>query len=385
MKVKIPIRLEKYIRKFGWPEDTDDIEFKVATRDDARPLNDLFNRVFHQERPLAHYLWKAWGGPGGRPVVVFARDRHSGRPIASMTGIRRQAWVDGRLVDVLQTCETCSDESVRGGGRAFAKTIKGGMAYAMDSERIYWSYGGQSTRAAQVVGSRWFGYVNAITLEPFELRLSVVPALIGRMGRMGRMVGRIVDRLFRVTWTRREHGYRIEESTAFGPEFDRMWEKHRDKFRVSLARDAATLDWRYAQNPKWKHRTLVAYRGDEPCGYIVWRTWSPDGVQVATVLDLWDGNDPDLAEALFDGLRRRVFTNCAFLQIAAKPGSPQRKALCRFRSCRRSPQLSKDHVQTGITQGSTPGLVPPEAIEILDAIVEGDGWYYTQGDSDLRD
>ena len=164
-----------------------------------------------------------------------------------------------------------------------------------------------------------------------------------------------------------------------------MWEKHRELHRVSLARDAATLDWRYTPNPKWKHRTLVAYRGDEPCGYIIWRPWSPDGVKVATVLDLWDGNDPDVAEALLDGLRRKAFRCCAFVQLSVMPGRPQEKALWRFRSCRQSRRLHKDYVQAGTTQGSTPGMMPPEAIEILDAISEPDAWYYTQGDSDLRD
>jgi hypothetical protein len=305
--------------------------------------------------------------------------------IASMTGIRRQAWVDGRLVEVLQTCETCSDESVRGGGQVFSKVVKGGMAYAMDSERVYWAYGGQSNRAARIVGGRWFGYLNPVTLDPLELRLSVVPALVTRMGAIGRLIGTIVDGFFRIGWRRRDHGYRIEESFSFGPEFDRMWEKHRNQHRICLARDAATLDWRYAQNPKWKHRTLVAYRGDEPCGYITWRPWSPDGVKVATVLDLWDGNDPDLAEALLDGLRHKAFMCCAFVQLSVMPGRPQQRALRRFRSCRQNPHLEKDYVQAGTTQGSTPGMMPPEAIEILDAVADSDAWYYTQGDSDLRD
>lgn len=380
------MRLQKYIRSFGWPEDTDRVEYGVATRADAAAMNELFNRVFRQQRPVEHYLWKAWESPAGPPVTAYARDKESGRLVCAITGIRRWSWLDGRPVLCIQTCETCTDPDARGGGRIYQDTVKGGMARAFDEQRIYWGYGGQSNLAARTVGARWFGYQNVFTLEPLELRLSLVPALRKRLGGLGALLGRLLEPLARLGWRRRDHGYRLAEARAFGPEFDRMWEKHRDRFRLVVFRDAAALDWRYARNPAWQHRTLVAWRGDEPCGYVIWREWAPDGVPVATVLDLWDGNDADLAEALLDGLRRRAArAGSAFVQFHVLPGRPQEAAMRRFRSCRVSPHLEKDHVVLGPTQGADEGMYPQEAIDMLDVMMDPDAWYYTQGDSDLRD
>ena len=66
-----------------------------------------------------------------------------------------------------------------------------------------------------------------------------------------------------------------------------------------------------------------ADKAGEPCGYVIWREWTPDDpeVRVATVLDIWDGDDPALSQSLLDGARRfAVRSGCAFLQFSVLPG-----------------------------------------------------------------
>jgi hypothetical protein len=378
--------MEDLTMVFHWPEDDEDFEYGIATREDAAAVNDLYNQVFEKERPLEHYLWKAWGSPAGDPVVAYARNPKTKRIKSCFTGVRRNAWVDGTLRSTIMTCETCTDPDARGGGTAYRNAVRAGMGFGNEALEVYFAFGGQSTRAARVVGKRFFGYHNVVTLEPLQLRLSLAPALERRLGTLGRPIGALKQPLLRLRWRRLANGYELREALSFGAEFDWMWELHRGKYRVSISRDAATLHWRYTENPLWSHRTVVAYRDGEPRGYAVWREWAPDGVQVATMLDFWDGNDLRLAEALLDGARRMSAADgCTFLQFSVLPGRPQEAAMRAMHNCQPSKHLESDHMLIGWTQGFEPGMQPAEVPGIVDAIYDPTGWYYTQGDSDLRD
>lgn len=371
---------------FHWPEDDEDFEFGIASREESAGCNELYNRVFAKDRPLEHYMWKAWGSPAGAPIVAYARDPQTRAIKSCFTGVRRNAWVDGHLRSTIMTCETCTDPDARGGGSAYRNAVRAGMGFGNEALEVFFAFGGQSTRAARVIGTRFFGYHNVITLEPLQLRLSLTPALARRLGALGRLVAALLNPLFRMRWRKLANGYELRESTQFGSEFDRMWELHRDKYRVSISRDAATLHWRYTENPLWSHRTVVAYRDGEPCGYAIWREWSPDGVHVATVLDFWDGDDLQMAEALLDGVRRMsAQTGCAFLQFSVLPGRSHETAMRGMVSCQPSKHLEQDHMLIGWTQGFDPGMQPAEVPGIVDAVYDSEGWYYLQGDSDLRD
>ena len=385
-KVAVPEDVLPYMRDFRWPQPKGGYAWKRAGQEDAEAVNALFNKVFGQQRTIEDYLWKAWRSPGGPPVSVFAYEEDSGRVVSTMTGVRRRVWVDGREVAGVLLCETCTDPEARGGGRLYKGVVTGYGICAQDQEGAAFAFGGQSTDEAITVGSRWFGYVNIFTLTPLELRLSSGPGLRRRLGALGALLAPALDALLVSRWRRRDHGYQLRESESFGPEFDRMWEAHRDRYRTVVYRDAKALQWRYADCPAWRHRTLVAWRGDQPCGYLVWREWQVDGLRVATGLDVWDGADEDLAEALFDGARRASRTSgCAFLRFAAKPGSVEERALQRLEGFRVSSYEKPDRVLCGPNSGADYGFLPQQSIDVLRTVLDADSWFYTQGDCDYRD
>ena len=57
---------------------------------------------------------------------------------------------------------------------------------------------------------------------------------------------------------RRLERSRCEPITAFGPEYDALWERARGSYAMCVRRDAAYLDWKYARCP---HRSYDAARG----------------------------------------------------------------------------------------------------------------------------
>ncbi len=379
--------LEEYIPVFHWPKDTSRFSFVRAERTDSAYLNDLYNRVFQQQRPLTHFEWKYWANPAGPPYGVIAKDRADGRALAAAFGQRRRAWIRGRAVPANLMCEISSDPSARGGGVAF-KGVMHAIGIGLNDEAgVLWSYGGQSSDEAIAVGSRWLGFREAFTLTIWEMRLSLEPALRARLGGAGAAVARLADPIFRATWRDASQNYDCVELQDFGPEFDALWERYRDRYALAFFRDAATLKWRWKDNPVPGHRILLARKAasGEPVGWIIWREWKSASHQIATVLDLWAGGEEAVIAALVDAARRRAAAaGCRFLRYGVKDGSPEMRALQKLGHGRASPHDRPDRVIVTPMPGSLHDETEEE-FAVLRVVVHGENWYYAQGDSDFYD
>jgi len=385
----LPTDLAEYIPEFRWPKDTSRFVFEVAGRDDAEALNDLFERAFGQRRPLAHFLWKYWENPAGPPYGVVARERDGSRLLAAAFGQRRIARVDGRDVPANLMCEISSDPTARAGGIAFKGVMQAIGIGLRDEAGICWSYGGQSSDEAIKVGSRWLGFRIVLELVTWECRLSLRPALEARVGpALGKLGARLLDPWLRARWRHAARGFFLEEVEDFGPEFDELWRRHADRYRLVFRRDAETLRWRWRDCPVGRHRILLARRGGpsgEPLGWVIWRQWEDSGSPVATVLDLWTGGDEEVIQALLDGARRMAAMDGAhWLRFAVRPDSPEEHALRALGHFRPSPHVAVDRVIATPMPGRDRDFDEDE-LAVLRVVVDGGNWYYTQGDCDFRD
>jgi len=389
-KNKAAMDVKEYIPTFRYPKDSDTVEFVRATREDAEAINDLFNRAFGQQRSLAHYLWKYWDNPGGEPFGILARDKESGKYLSTSTGVRKQVWVDQRQVEGILMCETSSDPDARGGGRLFKSVMQGFGVAVNDDQGILWSFGGQSSDEAIKIGKRWFGFRVALELLPWEFRLSMLAFFQRKLGpfrALARPMAALLDPLMRGRWRKVKTSLSFEEIPHFNEEFDELWERYRDRYRVAYWRDAATLNWRYVDIPGFEHRILTGRDGTGKLqGYLVWREWVDRGNRLATVLDLWSGGEVAVIEGLLDQARRRASrTGCVFLRFAVPAGSDEEQAFQRFPETRISPYERVDKVICTPMPGSHPQEQGEEAYRILATVVDGANWFYTQGDCDFLD
>jgi len=380
-----PMDLAEYIPDRPWPREPQGMHLVRLEEEHAEAANALFNRVFGQERSLEHFLWKFWENPAGPPVGYLCVEAEGGRPVAMNIGQRKRARVGGRDVAAILICESASDPEARRGGRPYyAATSAAGVQAAR--EGIPFAFGGQSTDEAIKVGRRWFGYRVVFALQVWMQRLSLRPALRSRLGRMGEALAGAADAVVRPRVPRRgAGGLAVEPREAFDADFDELWERYRDRYPVVLARDAATLRWRYQDCPVGPNRVLLARHRGEPAGYVVWREWIEGPARVATVLDLWDGRDPELARSLLQAAGRQAAeSGCEHLLYAAMPGSAGEAAVQRMPGFRPSEHHPPDRVI------ATPLPVPEERVqaadyEVMRRILRGKDWYYTQGDCDFRD
>jgi hypothetical protein len=253
-----------------------------------------------------------------------------------------------------------------------------------DEAGILWSYGGQSSDEAITVGSRWLGFRVALTLIPWECRLTLATALQARLGAAAGPLARLADPLWRLRW-RAPRGYRCEERRDFGPEFDALWLRHRDRHALCFFRDSATLNWRWRDCPVPGQRALLAFRGGEAAGWIIWREWTSGAHRIATVMDLWTGGDEAMIRALLDAARRRAAAaGCAFLRFAVRADSAEEQALRADGLWRPSPYERPDRIIVTPMPGSKFDETP-EDYDVLRTVVRGENWFYVQGDCDFLD
>lgn len=385
-----PMDVKQYIPPARPPRDTNQVEYVHATREDGPAVNDLYNKVFGMDRSLDHYEWKYWRNPAGPPTGMLAREKGTGRCLATGIGQRRRAWVQGRLSYGSLLCESASDPDERAGGRLWREVMFGYGINTNDEHGIVWSYGGQSTDAAIKVGERWFGYRVIMELVTWEIRLGTRSSLRRHLGRfdplLGPLAAPILDRLYRMRWKRRDFGLETAEVQRFGADYDELWDRFKDLYQACFYRDAETLNWRYIENPLWKHRVVEARRDGKLMGYLVWREYDDNGSLIARVLDFWHGDDQEVMQTLLDAARRKALAEgCVFLRFALKEGGPEQAAFESFKSGRKSPYESVDRIICTPMPGSTPMDQPIEAYEQLAGVLFGEHWFYTQGDCDFRD
>lgn len=379
--------VREYIPDFKYPEESSTVEYVQATREDGAAINDLYNRAFKQERSFEDYQWKYWKNPAGPPFGILAREKETGKYLSTSTGVRKQVWVNGKEVPGILTCETSSDPDARGGGRLFKSVMQGFGVAVNDEQGIVWSYGGQSSDDAIKIGKRWFGFRIVVELVCWEIVLGTKLAFQSRFGNtLGGMIGAVADPLFRSRWKTPPTGLNFKQVERFSSEFDALWEDFRDQYAVVFWRDAATLNWRYVENPFWDHRIVEARRDGKLVGYVVWREWEDQGNRIATILDLWHGEDESTVMGLLDESRRLAAqSGCAFLRFAIKENGVEQKAFEEFRNGRKSPYERVDKVICTPMPGSTPYQQSEEAYETLGAVMDGKNWFYCQGDCDYRD
>jgi GNAT superfamily N-acetyltransferase len=91
----------------------------------------------------------------------------------------------------------------------------------------------------------------------------------------------------------------VRGATGFGPEYDTLWERVRESYRMCVRRDAAYLDWKYRRCPNREYRVREARREGELVGFCVTREDDYRGLRLGWLLDVFaDARDAATRDAL---------------------------------------------------------------------------------------
>ncbi len=119
----------------------------------------------------------------------------------------------------------------------------------------------------------------------------------------------------------------IEKVQSFGPEFDNLWQRVREKLPNAQVRDARYLAWRYSKNP-FSFVVFTAKKGGELLGYFVTLTLHHEGDNAFshTILIDWL-YDPVPASStpkalLFAAIRHAIEQEADVISAVISRGSP---------------------------------------------------------------
>jgi GNAT superfamily N-acetyltransferase len=154
---------------------------------------------------------------------------------------------------------------------------------------------------------------------PCYTRVLDVRALLAR--RLGRALAAVVAPGLRFglalvfPWRRTRGPKDVEVRAldgAFGPEYDRLWEKAGPLFDFVAERKAAYLEWKFHGPPHVRYDVFEAMREGELSGYVVLRCAERNGIRIGLVIDLFARpDDRETVGALLDRAREWARENGA--------------------------------------------------------------------------
>ena len=381
---KLQAAIAKFKKQVKWPADTDKFRFKVAETSDYPQIYKLFEETFGKKRSEEHVQWKYWGNPSGEPFSIIAIDRQTDKVIATCPGMRKKTWVNGKESQAWIGWDIVVHPDARGGGRLY-RNVTHGLQVAVNAlHGVNWGFGGQSKPGVIKMGIRWFGYNMILSLKCWELRISMRPAFVQRFGAFGGLLASVADAFIKRPSL--SDNYEMRTIDRCGDAFDTLLQQQKDLYRVSVFRDAATLNWRYFDHPIFVHQMLGAYENDKLVGYIAWREYLDETVQVGTVLDLWHGENQQLASDLFIAASQSARSRqVGFIRMSVENGTTTQLAIAAIDGTYITERVADDNIIASMLFGEDPDAHDAVAYDEMDTITDGANWFYAQGDLDFKD
>jgi hypothetical protein len=205
--------------------------------------------------------------PGRERVPIRHVVLDGERVVGSLGHMPAEFWIQGRREPVRYTHDLLVDPEYRGPrgignslvAHAYAQGdfFPGGMWMTHPSFRLH----------------EMCGFNAVKPMSTYTLVLDT-RAFLARRG-MGGARGAVARgaRGARRAWGRRAapRGVSLLELARFDPSFDAAWERLAKSYGITRVRDAAYVNWKYADHPHLDYRLLIASRGDQTAGYLIWR------------------------------------------------------------------------------------------------------------------
>jgi len=247
----------------------------------------LWNEVFRagdprfEPRTPAQWEWLYRRNPAGTQIVVGVEP--DGRVIAQYACVPAKAQVDGEVVVAGQGVDSMVRAEYRRGLKregAFVQTARGYFEHFGRWPVCAFGYGFPN-RAAYPIGVRLIGYVPVFRPLPTLYRNFFEASDDDEVGRAHAAAADVV------------------EVDRFGGDADALWRRLAPEFPFALVRDAAYLDWRYADCPWLAYRRFVVRErggGTVRALFVTRANWQRLPIQA--VVDYLGAPDDEAALAL---------------------------------------------------------------------------------------
>jgi hypothetical protein len=246
-------------------------------------VNRAFNEVFQQHRTLAEWYWKF--GPPGEPKFVMVAWGPQGEPLAQWAGLPVELWAFGQRLLGAQIVDVFAKKQAR-------KSLGAAGAYL---------------RTMRAFHATWCGPGGFSLLYGFP---SARPMLLDQKSGEYVQIPDLAIPVFRRPASCKKTSplplglrFGLDEEAADG-----LWERVKQRCRLSVVRDGAAFRRRYTARPGVVYHHVVAWERGTPAAYGVFALQPPAVVWAEL---LWDGESASaLEKVLGEGERLGQRAGC---------------------------------------------------------------------------
>lgn len=299
-------------------------------------------------RDLAWWHWEFATRPRGAQIMLGI-DAETGAVIAQYAALVARFTVANADEILTQPVDSMVDPAWRGSG-AFLATARRYFEVFGNANVCLASYGFPNPRAARL-GRRQLGYI------PTFAPITTLHANLFTAGRWQPLESHV-------------SALRIVEVKRFGAEVDALWAKVRRAYPFALVRDAAYLNWRFADAPAPHHLYLALDAAGDTvrAAFAVRERWCADSIVALADYLAAPGDDETLHAVLAFVVRRARAGGYGRVETWLPP---------------RSRLFARAHALGLESEASPSSMVarfyrPREELQWY-----LDHWHYTIGDSDV--
>ena len=306
--------------------------YRLYQNGDEKMIMDLFELSFGRSMDPEYWIWRYKDNTVKRNYInlVIDEDVLAAHYALSPTNI----YVDGRRLDAGLSMTTMTNPNYRG-QRLFTKSAEDLYEkYKMDLSVIY-------------------GVPNANSIKGFTkyLDFEVIKAL---------PVYVLAHSKFKF-----EQKNQCQEVERFDGQFDSLFERLKDKYRVVLSRDSNYLNWRFVDNPENDYKIHIYRENGRLQGYVVSKTFQDVCGDIVDVVAL----NPEVFYKLIGHASRALF----------ELGVPEIKMWMN------DPEYIKVLKRMGFDQSDEMYnfIVRSRDDEVKDIVMACHNWYLTMSDIDI--
>lgn len=318
----------------------------------------------------ARFEWSYFSNPYGRSRAWLAIDESSRRVIGAVGAFPRMVFVHGEPILCWNGGDSSIDREYRTLGPAMK--LRGAVKRCVENGEMSFLYS-YPVDAMRIVLER-IGHVAIGNMPRYRLMITVDKVLERFMGKhvFSRVLAKTLNPLM-LLWPgnfshNKDLQVRLQSPTRFGAEYDRLFERFKDKYAVVAVRDSQFLTWRFLQSPLYGNLRIVRLEAEGHLrGYVVIEV----GEGSAKILDFLVEDDNRASLALLGGAFRFIRTwGINTVSVRATEFNPLLKHLRAFGFIRPDNKNSAVVVCAGNNTSYQPAL-------------NGSSWFMTEADRDV--
>ena len=288
------------------------------TEQDARELNDSYNRFTGRSRTLEAFEWEWLNTPEGWGSMWLLEDTDTGKIVGHHGLIPIRFSYFGKSILTGKTENTHLHPPYAAKGVYYPFEV-GFIEEARDRFDLLYTTQGSGApgrirlKLGYVIAGHYAHYMKVTRRAHLDKQLAtMIRKRVRRQFAASLLAGvsRVVSVLLMPLFSRRgpiDRTVKLEQIADIAPiarELDEFWERNKGSFGITADRNSRYLKWRIFDNPNVRHEFLLARKHRKVVGYVITKS---GGEGVGAVVDLVAAeNDARIFNTILDGAVRRL-------------------------------------------------------------------------------